>query len=327
MASASVVLTSDTSGSVTVTVPSGTSIGTTTLTLPTTGGTIQTSGSGYTTNGVAYATSTSALATGSALTFTGTNLGVGTTAPATSLVLATSDSSTIGQQRFARSVDNSYYWEIGRDNQLTGDFLFSNANGGAKTERMRIDASGNLLVGTTNNNPSGRSASSKFVVSQTAGDTSTLQQSSNSYLNIVSYVSTTSGTRYHICFGDGATYGERGVISTNGTGTTYGTNSDYRLKENIAPMTGALSTVAQLKPVTYKWKSNGSDGQGFIAHELQAVVPECVTGEKDEVDADGNPKYQGIDTSFLVATLTSAIQELNTTITSLTERITALEGK
>jgi hypothetical protein len=65
-----------------------------------------------------------------------------------------------------------------------------------------------------------------------------------------------------------------------------------------------------LKPVTYKWNVNGSDGQGFIAHELQAVVPECVVGEKDAVDAEGNPKYQGIDTSFLVATLTAAIQEL-----------------
>ena len=75
-------------------------------------------------------------------------------------------------------------------------------------------------------------------------------------------------------------------------------------------MTGALAKVAQLKPVTYKWKSDGSAGQGFIAHELQAVVPDCVTGEKDAVDENGKPKYQGVDTSFLVATLTAAIQEL-----------------
>ena len=75
-------------------------------------------------------------------------------------------------------------------------------------------------------------------------------------------------------------------------------------------MTGALAIVAQLKPVTYKWKVDGSDGQGFIAHELQAVVPDCVSGEKDAIDADGKPKYQGVDTSFLVATLTAAIQEL-----------------
>ena len=92
-------------------------------------------------------------------------------------------------------------------------------------------------------------------------------------------------------------------------------------------MTGALARVNALKPCTYKWKLDGSDGQGFIAHELQAVVPECVIGEKDGVDADGNPKYQGIDTSFLVATLTAAIQEQQALITALTARITALENK
>ena len=63
------------------------------------------------------------------------------------------------------------------------------------------------------------------------------------------------------------------IISTNSS-TAYNTSSDYRLKENVAPMTGALAKVAQLKPVTYTWKVDGSAGQGFIAHELQAVVPD-----------------------------------------------------
>jgi len=101
-----------------------------------------------------------------------------------------------------------------------------------------------------------------------------------------------------------------GKITTTSSATAYATSSDYRLKENVAPMTGALDTVAKLKPVTFTWKLDGKDGQGFIAHELQAVVPDCVSGEKDAVDAEGNPVYQGIDTSFLVATLTAAIQEL-----------------
>jgi hypothetical protein len=100
-------------------------------------------------------------------------------------------------------------------------------------------------------------------------------------------------------------------------------------------MTGALDKVALLKPVTYKWNIDGSSSQGFIAHELQEVVPDCVNGEKDAVetytDEDGNeqtrPKYQGIDTSFLVATLTAAIQEQQALILSLTDRITALEAK
>ena len=92
-------------------------------------------------------------------------------------------------------------------------------------------------------------------------------------------------------------------------------------------MTGALDKVQALKPVTYKWKSDGSDSEGFIAHELAEVCPQAVVGGKDEVYEDGNIKPQGIDTSFLIATLTAAIQEQQALITSLTARIAALETK
>jgi hypothetical protein len=114
-----------------------------------------------------------------------------------------------------------------------------------------------------------------------------------------------------------------GSITFTSTATAYNTSSDYRLKNTIAPITGALAKVALLKPVTYKWNVDDSDSQGFIAHELAEVVPECVTGEKDAVDANGNPKYQGIDTSFLVATLTAAIQEQQALIQSLKARLDA----
>jgi hypothetical protein len=112
-----------------------------------------------------------------------------------------------------------------------------------------------------------------------------------------------------------------GTITQTGSGTAYNTSSDYRLKENITPMQNALNVVQQLKPVTYTWRVDGSDGQGFIAHELQEVVPDCVTGKKDAVDKDGKPQYQGIDTSFLVATLTAAIQELKAEVDSLKQQI------
>jgi hypothetical protein len=92
-------------------------------------------------------------------------------------------------------------------------------------------------------------------------------------------------------------------------------------------MTGALATVAALKPVSYKWKATGEATQGFIAHELQAVVPECVTGEKDGVDAEGNPQYQGIDTSFLSATLTAALQELHTIVKAQAVEIADLKAR
>ena len=91
-------------------------------------------------------------------------------------------------------------------------------------------------------------------------------------------------------------------------------------------MTGALAKVSLLKPVNYKWNADDSDGQGFIAHELAEIIPDCVTGEKDAVDADGNPQYQGIDTSFLVATLTAAIQEQQAIINDLKSRIETLES-
>jgi hypothetical protein len=92
-------------------------------------------------------------------------------------------------------------------------------------------------------------------------------------------------------------------------------------------MTGALARVAALKPVTYSWKADGSAGEGFIAHELAEVVPDAVVGEKDAVNEDGSIKPQGIDTSFLVATLTAAIQEQQAIINDLKARIETLESK
>jgi hypothetical protein len=115
--------------------------------------------------------------------------------------------------------------------------------------------------------------------------------------------------------------GNVGSISISGSTTSYGTSSDYRLKNTIAPITGALNKVTLLKPCTYKWNADGSDGEGFIAHELAEVMPQCVIGEKDAVDEDGKPKYQGIDTSFLVATLTAAIQELKAEVDALKSQI------
>ena len=104
---------------------------------------------------------------------------------------------------------------------------------------------------------------------------------------------------------------QAGSIVVNASSVNYNTSSDYRLKNTIAPMTGALAKVAQLKPVTYKWNVDDSDGEGFIAHELAEVCPSAVTGAKDALDANGNIKPQGIDVSFLVATLTAALQELD----------------
>ena len=184
------------------------------------------------------------------------------------------------------------------------------------TERMRIDSSGNVLVNTTSAFDSGKLC---------------IDGGNNAFAPITCKVTqTTNSTQIGFRNGNGIV----GGIATNGSTTTYATSSDYRLKENVLPMVGALDKVALLKPVTYKWKVDGSDGQGFIAHELQAVVSGCVTGEKDAVenyiDEEGNEqtriKPQGIDTSFLVATLTAAIQELKAIVDAQAVRIAALES-
>jgi hypothetical protein len=186
------------------------------------------------------------------------------------------------------------------------------AFGNGTTEAMRITSTGRVFINTTSE---AGSNDSQVTIKQNEG--------AGFYrcLSLETVVSTNRTVQSFI-----NTNGIVGTINTNGSATAYNTSSDYRLKENIAPMTGALTTVAQLKPVTYKWKVDGSDGQGFIAHELQEVVAGCVSGEKDAVDKNGNPEYQGIDTSFLVATLTAAIQELNAKVDAQAAEIATLKA-
>jgi hypothetical protein len=111
-----------------------------------------------------------------------------------------------------------------------------------------------------------------------------------------------------------------GSISRSGTtGVAYNTSSDYRLKENVAPVDNAAARVKALKPCRFNFIGEERTVDGFLAHEAQEVVPESVAGDKDAVDADGKPMYQGIDQSKLVPLLTAALQEA-------LERIEALEG-
>jgi hypothetical protein len=188
----------------------------------------------------------------------------------------------------------------------------------ATSERMRLDNSGNLLVGCTSlpasNRTKGFSAQSNL-----SGGIQVYQSSSNSDWAI----NATSGSCINFYSDNGSALVLAGQITVNGSVTTYGSISDYRLKENVQPMTGALAKVQALNPVTFAFKDSGQESQGFIAHELQAVIPDAVTGEKNAVDADGKPVYQGVDTSFLVATLTAAIKEQQAIIESLKARLDA----
>jgi hypothetical protein len=331
-----VVIAGDTSGTVTLDAPAV--AGTTVLTLPATSGTVLTQ------NPSAPADSLVVNASG--------NVGIGTSSPSARLdVSATSQADADGLIRAentattpssatnASFIVKNYYgtsqfmqWEnnglrIGSrtlTNSGIGNIVFSC---GSDVESMRLNSNGRMIMASQSGSSGAGTVSSGNNTSMTNTPHNAsiwgYNTSSDPFPIGATAISATQGMIG--LFNSGGTV--IGSVSRTGASTVaYNTSSDYRLKENIAPMTGALDTVAQLKPVTYNWKEDGSDGQGFIAHELAEVVPDCVSGQKDAVDADGNPLYQGIDTSFLVATLTAAIQELNAKVEAQAEQIKALQG-
>jgi hypothetical protein len=229
-------------------------------------------------------------------------LGVGTTSPSSPIHVVGNSASNflLGGIRINDTNTSSDFFIGG---VTGGGFQIATAGGAT---RAVIDTSGNLLVGSTTFN--------------------------NGRINTVT-ASGLWGIAIRDVFGNQAMIqfvnsagAQAGSITISGTTTTYGSGSDYRLKDEIVPMTGALEKVQALKPVTWKWKADGSDGQGFIAHELAEVCPDAVHGDKDAVNKDGSIKPQMVDTSFLVATLTAAVQEQQAIITALTARVAALES-
>jgi hypothetical protein len=331
---------------------------------------------GGTANGVAYLNGSKVLTTGSALVFNGTSLGVGVTPSVQysgikSLQVG-STTNLFDNGASTKFYHNAYTAASGDETYLTtgyaqGYLMASNgqhqwytaASGTAGatfsfTQAMTLDASGNLLVGTTSNTNL-QNNNSFLVGGNLPGAGSACFNGTNG--NTVLQVNQTlddDAARGQIYFYRNESL--IGSITSSNTTTAFNNLSDYRLKHDIQTMTGALAKVALLKPCTYKWNADGSDGEGFVAHELAEVCPHAVTGEKDAVetqqyeispavpatfDEDGNeltpaveavigerevPKYQGVDTSFLVATLTAAIQEQQALITQLQADVAALKG-
>jgi hypothetical protein len=148
------------------------------------------------------------------------------------------------------------------------------------------------------------------------------------------YVSTTSqGSGGFIEFSQNGA--NRGVISYNGSVMVYGGTSDYRLKENVTPMENALTRISALNPVNFDWIESGENSEGFLAHELQEVLPYTVTGIKDEVYTDdnsgpekvnGEPNYQNVDYGKLTPLLVKAIQEQQEQIETLKQEVEELKG-
>ena len=225
---------------------------------------------------------------------------------------------------------------VGIDSDETG-IVYQGGNkalrfGTNAAERMQIDASGSVYFNCTSLPSGGIDA----MAYQNTGDTALRISSAG------------TGGSYQIRFFNAN--GNIGNIITSGSATAYNTSSDYRLKTDAQPMTGASARVQALNPVNFEWIADGSRVDGFLAHEAATVVPESVTGTKDAMmdqeyevtpavlDDDGNettpavmgtrnvPDYQGIDQSKLVPLLTAALQEALTEIAALKARVTTLEG-
>ena len=195
-----------------------------------------------------------------------------------------------------RQTTTNTSWEIGNDN--TG--LFRILNNGSN--RLVITSSSNVLFGCS----TFPSASVQgFAISGSSSGQASSSGSSTAAYN-------------HLLFYNGN--GLIGYIATSGSTTTYANISDYRLKTDVTYDWDATTRLKQLKPARFAWIADGDDAvpvDGFLAHEVQDIVPEAIVGTKDAVDEDGNPEYQGIDQSKLVPLLVKTIQELEARIAAL----------
>jgi hypothetical protein len=227
------------------------------------------------------------------------NVGISTSSPSAKFhIVGSTYDYLIG---FGANEDN--YYSCGS----SGVHIFRNG----ATEAARFDASGALLVGTTISEGPSRISS----VSTTSGTA------------CVGYRNTAGAGSVFASFINSTNSAIIGTILNSGdTSTSYNTTSDYRLKEDAQPVLNPIDRLMQLKPINFAWKVNGSRTDGFLAHEAQEVVPEAVTGQKDAVDKDGKPEYQGIDQSKLVPLLTAALQELKAELDTVKAELNTLKG-
>jgi len=232
------------------------------------------------------------------------NVGIGTSSPASQLDVSKSGDAVLS----LTSVGVQRYQLIARSG---GRFDFQDQSAGAT--RWSVDQSGNLLVGTT----SSYGGASRVCVTGPA--TANQQQ-------ISCHNPSTSGTRVFVTFGTEATYTERGWIQWNGSTMALTNASDSRLKENIVNAPSALTKIAAMQIRSFDFKEDGRHvDYGVVAQELNEVLPSAVFEGSDNEDGSINKPWS-VGLEPIIPILVKAIQEQQAIITSLTDRITALEG-
>jgi len=235
----------------------------------------------------------------------------GQTNPAPDLILGVikfADADATGHigAAIAAECDGGFSWA--NDDYPTRLVFSTTADGASSpTERMRINSAGLVAINTA----------SKFDINNVS-----LAVKGAYPATPVEIQQDTTSNHFSITFRNAN--GLVGSITTSGSATFFNTSSDYRLKENVEPVADGITRLQQLKPSRFNFIADPDKTfDGFIAHEVQAVVPEAIHGEKDEVDNDGKPVYQGIDQSKLVPLLTAALQEAIAKIEQLEARLTA----
>ena len=264
------------------------------------------------------------------------NVGIGTTSPSTysaKFAIKTSDQDVIGfvggttyGMRFGA---NSSFAVIDGVDAATGtsaynplcmrgsQLLFNTAG----TERMRIDSSGNVIIGTTTSYgrltsiAASNSTRAAGILSQSSGDVA------NEAMVVGKYDNNTTTSQKFITFTINNSAAGSGQINANGANAAaFGSYSDARLKENIEPLPPQLNNILALKPSEFDYKDGLGHQIGFIAQEMQEVYPDVV-GE----GSDGMLTITGW--SKTEARLVKAIQEQQTIINDLKARIETLEAK